>query len=127
MASYNSKNLTVTLHHSLDLDKPIRPFSPSGQSTKKRPLTSDTETMSEQEPLLNSRQGNGYEDKSEMRIVSESFFEQTIRPCLGEFIGVALFVFVGTMSVSGAGGILGVAVAHGLMIALLVAALGNVR
>ncbi|RUS76318.1 hypothetical protein EGW08_015925 [Elysia chlorotica] len=83
--------------------------------------------MSEHEPLLNSRGGHGgYEDKSEMRIETGGFFEQTIRPCLGEFFGVTLFVFIGTMSVSGAGGLLGVAVAHGLMIALLVSALGNI-
>lgn len=83
--------------------------------------------MAENEPLINRRIQRGYEDKSDIGIESAGgFFEQSIRPCLGEFFGVTLFVFIGTMAVSGAGGLVGVAIAHGLMIALLVAALGNV-
>ena len=128
MISYDNKNRSVTVHKTLDSDKSYRHLRPTEQPQPvKHQSERDREKMSEHEPLLNSRGHGGYEDKSEMRMETGGFFEQTIRPCLGEFFGVTLFVFVGTMSVSGAGGILGIAIAHGLMIALLVAALGNVR
>ncbi|GFN96913.1 Aquaporin-8 [Plakobranchus ocellatus] len=82
--------------------------------------------MSENEPLLTNNPYHGPGEIKELSIELGSFFERTIRPCMGELCGVTLFVFVGTMSVSGASSLLGVALAHGLMIALLVAALGNV-
>ncbi|GFR99371.1 aquaporin-8-like [Elysia marginata] len=125
MISYNSLNDSVTLHKTLDSDKSYQPSSVAEWSRLSK--DHNKRTMSENEPLLNSRNQVGYEDKSDMRIEpAGGFFEQTVRPCLGEFFGVTLFVFIGTMSVNGAGGLLGVAIAHGLMIALLVAALGSV-
>ena len=54
-----------------------------------------------------------------------------LRACLAELVGVALFVFIGTMAVgstkAGDGTTLAVAAAHGLTIGLLIAGFGELR
>lgn len=50
---------------------------------------------------------------------------RAIRPCLAEFIGVAIFVFIGCLSVQDKNPI-AIAVAHGLAIVVLVALFGHV-
>ena len=63
-------------------------------------------------------------------------FEEYVRPVLAEFFGTMLFVCVGVLCVLESGGAsggavpfsgIGIAAGHGLTIALLVAALGDVR
>ncbi len=52
----------------------------------------------------------------------------TIRACVAEFIGVTLFVFIGSMSIYGENStLIQIAAAHGLAIAVLVAACARVR
>lgn len=52
-------------------------------------------------------------------------FEKVFRPVLAEFVGVTVFVFVGTMVVQ-TNDIVSIGLAHGLMIALLIMGLGNI-
>ncbi|CAH1794532.1 unnamed protein product, partial [Owenia fusiformis] len=52
-------------------------------------------------------------------------FEEYVQPCLMEGFGVWLFVFIGTLAVGNMFAIC-VAVAHGFVIALLVAGFGNI-
>lgn len=52
-------------------------------------------------------------------------FDSRVRPCVAEAVGVALFVFIGTMAV-GSGVRLGVALAHGLAIVVLVASTAGI-
>ena len=76
--------------------------------------------MSDGEPLLletSNKEPNHYHD---------DIWERTVRPVLAEFIGVTVFVFVGTMVVQN-GNIVSIGLAHGLMIALLIMGLGNIR
>lgn len=68
---------------------------------------------------------------------SVRIFEQYMRPALAEFFGVTLFVCVGCLAVTQSGSAsapgsvpfsgVSIALAHGLAIALLVCALGDVR
>ena len=57
--------------------------------------------------------------------------KKCIIPCLAEFWGVTLFVFIGSMAIApnavGGGSTVAVAAAHGFTIALLVASFGGVR
>ncbi|XP_067672685.1 aquaporin-8-like isoform X1 [Haliotis asinina] len=64
-------------------------------------------------------------------------FQKILQPCMAEFLGVCLFVFIGCMSVQDPLGVnskgnpaltstTAVAVGHGFMIALLVVAFGNI-
>ncbi|KAH9519952.1 Aquaporin-8 [Bulinus truncatus] len=54
-------------------------------------------------------------------------FEEYIRPCFAEFLGLTLFVFIGCTSIYNTNGnIVGIALAHGLSIALLVIATGSI-
>nr|BDI24355.1 aquaporin-3 [Peronia verruculata] len=54
-------------------------------------------------------------------------FDTFIRPCIAEFIGVMLFVFIGTSAaVVNGTNIVAIALAHGLTIALLVIATGAI-
>lgn len=55
-----------------------------------------------------------------------SIFKRYLQPSLAEMFGVMLFVFIGTASVT-SGNILGVAVAHGVSLATIVAGLGSIR
>ena len=48
-------------------------------------------------------------------------------PCIAEMLQLVIFVFIGTLSVANGGGIVGIAIAHGLTIALLVAGFGGIR
>lgn len=57
---------------------------------------------------------------------SYGFYDNVLRPVLAEFLGMTLFVFVGCCSAT-SGDIVGVAMGHGLTIALLVMGLGSVR
>ena len=51
-----------------------------------------------------------------------------MRPCVAEMLQLTIFVFIGTMSVHNTGmNIVGIAVAHGLTIGLLVAGFGGIR
>ena len=54
-----------------------------------------------------------------------------IRPCLAEFVATALFVFLGSLSLSpsatGTPETISVGAVHGLTIALLVAGFGGIR
>ena len=52
---------------------------------------------------------------------------QYVRPCIAEMLQLVIFVFIGTLSVANRGGIVGIAIAHGLTIALLVAGFGGIR
>lgn len=74
--------------------------------------------MSENEPLIESRVHKRTEEVDQM--------ETLIRPVIAEFIGVTVFVFVGTLVVQ-TGDIVGIGLAHGFMIALLIMGLGNIR
>ncbi|KAJ8318385.1 hypothetical protein KUTeg_003476 [Tegillarca granosa] len=66
-----------------------------------------------------------HEEKMEM--YSRNTYTDYVRPVIAEFTGVCLFVFVGVLSVNGAGGnIVAVALAHGMTIALLIMGLGNI-
>ncbi len=56
----------------------------------------------------------------------QSFFNRILRPCVGELVGVAIFVFIGTMSGMATDG-LAMGAAHGLTIFIMVAALLDVR
>ncbi|CAL1528817.1 unnamed protein product [Lymnaea stagnalis] len=56
----------------------------------------------------------------------QEIIENYVRPCCAEFLGVALFVFIGCTSVYNTQNIVGVAIAHGLTIALLVTATGAI-
>ena len=56
----------------------------------------------------------------------EGTFLTFVRPCLAEFVGTTLFVFIGCMVVQ-TGDIVSIGLAHGLMIALLIMAFGNIR
>ncbi|XP_012935620.1 aquaporin-8 isoform X1 [Aplysia californica] len=72
-------------------------------------LSIEGKKMTDRDPLINRTNP-----------VSEGgFFDGLLRPCLAELVGVTLFVFIGTMSVNG-NDTLGIALAHGLAIALLV-------
>jgi hypothetical protein len=51
---------------------------------------------------------------------------EEIRPCLAEFLGVTLFVFLGTTSAL-SGNVVSSAMAHGLTIMLLIIAFGDIR
>ena len=60
----------------------------------------------------------------------ENTFTKLYRPCATELLGTMFFVFVGTMSVYGAGHQavpVTVAAAHGLTITLLIVGLGHIR
>ncbi|XP_052071843.1 aquaporin-8-like [Mytilus californianus] len=73
--------------------------------------------MSDGEPLLiddERRHPNQYDD-----------WENQIRPVVAEFVGVTVFVFVGTMVVQ-TNDTTSIGLAHGLMIALLIMGLGNI-
>ncbi|XP_076073499.1 aquaporin-8-like isoform X2 [Mytilus galloprovincialis] len=72
--------------------------------------------MSDGEPLLISdeRHPNPYDT-----------WEDKFRPIVAEFVGVTVFVFVGTMAVQ-TNDITSIGLAHGLMIALLIMGLGNI-
>lgn len=73
--------------------------------------------MDDGQPLINAAKR---QDSDENDI-----WETTIRPVMAEFIGVIVFVFVGTMVVQ-TGDIVSIGLAHGLMIALLIMGLGNI-
>lgn len=72
----------------------------------------------ENEPLIASAV-NGESDQ-------DSQMENNFRPLLSEFIGVTVFVFVGTLVVQ-TGDIVAIGLAHGFMIALLIMGLGKIR
>ena len=60
----------------------------------------------------------------------EKSFARLYQPCATELLGTMLFVFVGTMSVYGAGHQavpVTVAAAHGLTITFLIVGLGHIR
>ncbi|GFO39077.1 Aquaporin-8-like [Plakobranchus ocellatus] len=78
--------------------------------------------MSENDPILASNKGKRFRLWTDFG----TFFEETLRPVVAEFVGTMFFVFIGTMSVAGAGGMLGVATAHGLIITIIVAALADI-
>ena len=72
-------------------------------------------------PLINvSRRSKGDEEE-ELR-----FFEKFIQPCLAEFLGTTLFVYIGTMSTQDEL-VLATAIAHGLTMALLIYGIGSIR
>ena len=54
------------------------------------------------------------------------WFDNILRPCLAELVGVALFVFIGTMAVNVQNN-LAIALAHGLAIVVLVMSTANIR
>ncbi|KAI8500099.1 Aquaporin-8 [Branchiostoma belcheri] len=61
-----------------------------------------------------------------------NLYETYVMPCLAEFVGLLIFVFIGTMvtgysASAGSLWLLGVALAHGLTIALLIIAIGHIR
>lgn len=56
--------------------------------------------------------------------MQEGFFNGILRPCFAEFFGVALFVFIATMTDAEGGG---TALAAGLAFGVLVAATIRVR
>jgi len=53
------------------------------------------------------------------------WFDNILRPCLAELVGVALFVFIGTMAVNVQNN-LAIALAHGLAIVVLVMSTANI-
>ncbi|XP_019614846.1 PREDICTED: aquaporin-8-like [Branchiostoma belcheri] len=60
-----------------------------------------------------------------------NLYETYVMPCLAEFVGLLIFVFIGTMvtgysASAGSLWLLGVALAHGLTIALLIIAIGHI-
>ena len=71
------------------------------------------------QPLINSTPKRQDSSEDDVR-------ETAIRPVMAEFIGVIVFVFVGTMVVQ-TRDIVSIGLAHGLMIALLIMGLGNIR
>lgn len=86
----------------------------------------DTVIMSEHTTLVNNSVGP--ERKfviSEVRLAD--IFDQYLRPCLTEFFGVAIFVFIGTTAACSSLAVEGIALAHGLTIALLVIGTGSIR
>ncbi|BFZ02854.1 hypothetical protein BsWGS_05893 [Bradybaena similaris] len=85
----------------------------------------DSVIMSEHTTLIN----NSVESErrlviSELRLTD--IFDQYLRPCLTEFFGVAIFVFIGTSAACSPLAVEGVALAHGLTIALLVIGTGSI-
>lgn len=75
--------------------------------------------MAEMDPLIHSNSQIGI----------KTYYEEYIQPVYAEFLGVCLFVFVGVLSPLSEGtdgNLIGVAVGHGLTIALLIMALGNI-
>lgn len=57
-----------------------------------------------------------------------SWYPHVIQPCVAEFIGIVLFVFIGVVAATVKGTLLiDVALAHGFTITLLVVALGHIR
>ena len=61
-----------------------------------------------------------------LRVDSANFVESKVRPVIAEFVGVTMFVFVGTMVVQ-TGNIVAIGLAHGFFIALLIMGLGCIR
>ncbi|XP_035695466.1 aquaporin-8-like isoform X1 [Branchiostoma floridae] len=60
-----------------------------------------------------------------------SWYEKYLQPCIAEFFGLIVFAFVGTMvtGYAGTGGptwLVGIALTHGLTIALLIVGLGHI-
>ncbi|XP_059141591.1 aquaporin-8-like isoform X3 [Physella acuta] len=85
-------------------------------------MSRNNKMSNEREPLINRSLSGDVTPAIEL-----SKFEQYIRPCFAEFLGVTLFVFIGCTSVEGTGGnIVGIAIAHGFTIALLVTATGAI-
>uniref|UniRef100_A0A0B6ZT33 Aquaporin n=1 Tax=Arion vulgaris TaxID=1028688 RepID=A0A0B6ZT33_9EUPU len=80
-------------------------------------------TMSESEALINRSVS---EPNRFLSSITEGSFENYIRPCFTEFLGVALFVFIGTTAICSGRAVEGVALAHGLTIALLITATGSI-
>lgn len=72
----------------------------------------------EQSPLINT-----VKDK---KVERSSFYETYMQPCIAEFLGTTFFVFIGTMSQQNEL-LLGIAIAHGLSIALLIYSFGKIR
>ena len=56
-----------------------------------------------------------------------SVFMRYVRPAFAELIGVAVFVFIGSMAAATHAADLSVALAHGLTIAVLITGLGHIR
>lgn len=56
-----------------------------------------------------------------------SFVNEYLRPCAGELVGVTIFVYVGCMCFTQDGPVVGIALAHGFCILVLVASLGPIR
>lgn len=53
-------------------------------------------------------------------------FDRLIQPCIAEFVGVLLFVFIGTMSVQDKL-LMPISIAHGFTIAVLIIGMGHIR
>jgi hypothetical protein len=92
--------------------------------------------MSDRRSLINHSDNHGTQQEviSERAYDTVNFYERYVRPVLAEFFGVTLFVCIGCLSVQMSGVYagttfsgLGIACGHGLTIALLVVALGEVR
>ena len=90
---------------------------------------SEYSRLQRQDSVVSSRATMMERDLVTMEVVGESgpvWFTGYLRPCLAELFAVMLFVFVGTMSVQ-LGTPVGVAMAHGFAIALLIACIGPIR
>ncbi|XP_056153254.1 aquaporin-8a.1 isoform X2 [Lampris incognitus] len=76
--------------------------------------------------------GEAHAEKGDLRKLKKrraAVFEQYVQPCAAELLGSCLFVFVGCASVMGSAGLEGSvqpAVAHGLALAALISAFGEI-
>lgn len=56
----------------------------------------------------------------------ETWLHRNVRPCLAEFLGTALFIFVGTMSTNNGNPLLAVALSHAFSLCVLVASTAQI-
>jgi len=75
--------------------------------------------MSDTERLINHK-------KEDVEMQPDGIFDTAIRPVLAEFVGTAIFVFVGCCALVSQD-IVAAAMGHGLTIGLLVMGFGSIR